>query len=115
MGDINSKINKIILKERLVCAIKWSIPLALILGAFALLSMPPLGEIHRIEGVAKNMLVMPNDDQDKLYLVVRLEYNSTVRTIIPRVTYYKKGERVQLEKQASWFDGTAFYRFKKYL
>ena len=114
MNDINRRINRQLIKERIKSVTMWMAIIVVVSLAWFALMMPPMGERTMTTGVVETMIGVGSDEGDRLYLLVMLGDGNKVRSYIPRASHYKQGHTVRLEKHEPIIFGRTLYKFRGY-
>ncbi len=76
---------------------------------------PASGPTQEIEGVVSQLIGLPSDTSEELFLVVELDNGVKVRSRIGSSVVYREGHRVRLLQQKPRFFGATIYRFQQYV
>jgi hypothetical protein len=112
-------VNKVVLDYR-IQQLRKSAPAVLLalvlilLGVYSVLNSN-YEESYSVTGVVESLTGLPGNTGDKLYLMVRLEDGSLVRSRIQRSTLYNQGNVVELTAIEPRFFGRTVYKFRGYL
>ena len=111
---------KKVLREYRIQQIKKNIPAILLvtvltfIGLFSVLNRN-YEDSYLVTGLVESITGLPDDTGDKLYMLVRLDDSSLVRSRIKRSTMYKQGRVVELTVIEPRFFGRTVYRFRGYV
>ena len=114
MSGINSQIDEYVRSERRtnICI---GVAVLAVLMLFLWSISPTSGPAEEIEGIVLQLIGLPSDTSERLYLLVELDNGEKVRSRVNSSVVYRKGHRVRLLKQKPRFFGVTVYRFQQYI
>lgn len=113
MSRINTKIDSYVRCQRRKTIFEVSVIIIPAIFILIWFFSPPLGKVSDIEGVIDQFILLPSDEGDLQYMMVKLPNGSLVRTKVYKGSSLKTGSEVVLQVQEPLLLGKKVYRLKR--